>query len=199
MKFFSLACALVGVVAADAQVGLQVIRLNDNSVIQAQVSEMAGGFYIAKSPTLGELKIPAGSVLSIKNVEPPARIGEEPGSDLKKEKLPDSAPAQVPSSQAGVEALRSAVASKVQDLAATSGGMATIEKFSQNQDVKAILDDPSTLNSIQSGDYNALMKSPAMKKLMDNPQTKSLIQSVLSPDRHPVPAPTTSSNQEMPR
>ena len=41
------------------------------------------------------------------------------------------------------------------------------------------MSDPQVMKAIQAGDYNALMQSPAMKNLLENPQTKSLIQSVL--------------------
>lgn len=188
MKFLPLACVMAGSLAASAQDGLQIIRLNDNSVIRAQVSEMAGGFYMAKSPTLGDLKIPTGNVISIKNEEPAA--GANPGG---------SARDGVESVPTGIEALRSAVSSKVQNLAATRNGMAAIEQFSQNQEVKALMGDSATLKAIQNGDYDTLMKSPAMQKLMSDPQTKSLIESVLSQSRQPAPSPSKGEGQDGPR
>lgn len=179
MKLLPLACSLVGILLADDQAGLQVIRLKDNTVIRAQVTEEAGGFYLAKSPTLGDLKIPTDNVLSIKNDAPSGPNAGESAPETNSAGM--SSPGPSTPVQAGIDALRSTVSSKVQNLAATREGMAAIEQFSQNQDVKAILGDPATLKAIQSGDYNAVMKSPSMQKLMDNPQTKSLIKSVLTP------------------
>lgn len=188
MKFLPLACVLAGSLAAAGQDGLQVIRLNDNSVIRAHVTEMAGGFYIAKSPTLGDLKIPTGNVISIKSEEPAAGTNPEGSARNRTEPAP-----------AGIEALRSAVSSKVQNLAATREGMAAIEQFSQNQEVKALLGDSAALKAIQSGDYETLMKSPAMQRLMDNPQTKSLMESVLGQARQPAPPPSKGEGQESSR
>lgn len=168
---------MVGILLADDQAGLQVIKLKDNTVIRAQVTEEAGGFYLAKSPTLGDLKIPTSNVLSIKNDAPSGPNAGESAPETNSTGI--STPTT--SVQAGIDALRSTVTSKVQNLAATREGMAAIEQFSQNQDVKAILGDPATLKAIQSGDYNAVMKSPSMQKLMDNPQTQSLIKNVLTP------------------
>ena len=48
------------------------------------------------------------------------------------------------------------------------------------------MNDPQVMQAIQNGDYNALMKSPAMKNLLDNPQTKNLIQNVLKSQDAPL-------------
>ena len=82
---------------------------------------------------------------------------------------------------AGLESLRSALSSKVQNLVSSHDGMNAVMNFSNNPDMKAVLNDPQVMQAIQNGDYNALMTSPAMKRLLDNPQTQSLIQSVLKP------------------
>ncbi|TSA36058.1 MAG: hypothetical protein D4R65_03045 [Verrucomicrobiaceae bacterium] len=194
MKLLPLSCIFVGILAADDQTGLQIIRLNDNSIIRAQVSEVAGGFYMAKSPTLGDLKIPTGNVISIKNEEPIAQNGEDPPAKTTSHGA-SSTPDQGASIQTGIEAIRSTVSSKVQNLAATREGMAAIEQFSQNQEVKAILGDSAMLKAIQTGDYNALMKSPSVQKLMDNPQTKGLVQSVLNPSGPTAPKQMTNATQ----
>jgi len=187
---------MVGILLADDQAGLQAIRLKDNTVIHAKVIEEAGGFYLAKSPTLGDLKIPTGNVISIKNGTPSGPNAGEPASETNSTGM--SSPSATTPVQAGIDALRSTVSSKVQNLAATREGMAVIEQFSQNQDVKAILGDPATLKAIQSGDYNAVMKSPSMQKLMDNPQTKSLINNVLAPAPQDGPQPKTGGKPDAP-
>ena len=41
--------------------------------------------------------------------------------------------------------------------------------------VKAILDDPATMQAVQSGDLNALMNDPKLRALLDNPTVRSLV------------------------
>ena len=154
---------------------LQVITLKDNSVVRAQVTEMSGGFYFAKSPALGDMKIPTGQVVSIHN-EGTAAQGADASSAPPKSETADAQPSP---GATGLESIRSALSSKVQDLVSTHEGMNAVMDFSRNPDVKAVMNDPQVMKAIQAGDYNALMQSPAMKTLFDNPQTKSLIQSVL--------------------
>ena len=154
---------------------LQVITLKDNSVVRAQVTEMSGGFYFAKSPALGDMKIPTGEVVSIHNEATAAQSADASSIPPKSE----TADAQASPGATGLESIRSALSSKVQDLVSTHEGMNAVMDFSRNPDVKAVMNDPQVMKAIQAGDYKALMQSPAMKTLFDNPQTKSLIQSVL--------------------
>ena len=147
---------------------LQVITLKDASVIRAHVAEMSGGFYLVKSPVLGEMKIPTAEVVSIQT---------------------DGA-AQPSPAATGLDSLRSAVSAKVKDLVSSRDGMNAVMAFSQNPDLKAALNDPQVMQAIQNRDYNALMKSPTMKSLLDNPRTKELIQSILHQKSQAAPAAT---------
>ena len=161
--------------------GLQVITLKDSSVIRAHVTEMSGGFYLAKSPTLGDMKIPTADVVSIQAEE----------SAVTSAGAPDPAGHGIPQpslAAAGLESLRSAVSSKVQDLVSTHDGMNAVMAFSQNPELKAVLNDSQVMQAIQNRDYNTLMKSPAMKSLLDNPRTKELIQSILHQKSQAAPA-----------
>lgn len=171
LPFLLALVVLAGSLVAGDAPGFQVITLKDKSVIRAQVTEMSGGFYIAKSPALGDMKIPSGEVVSIQQeaaaVSAPAQAG-------------DSATAQPLPGAAGLDALKSAVASKVQGLVSTREGMNAVMEFSQNPDVKAVMNDPEVMKAIHGGDYGALMKSQAMKSLLDNPRTKALIQSIMA-------------------
>ena len=157
---------------------LQVITLKDSSVIRAKVTELSSGFYVAKSPVLGEVKIPAGEVVSIREEGVSAQSEGAPATNSTSQ--PDAASSQAPA-PAGLESLRSALSSKVQNLVSSHDGMNAVMNFANNPDMKAVLNDPQVMQAIQNGDYNALMTSPAMKRLLDNPQTQSLIQSVLKP------------------
>ncbi len=172
--------------------GLQVITLKDNSVIRAQVTEMSGGFYFAKSPALGDMKIPTGEVVSIHSETAALQSAGAQGPAL-----PANAITAAQPSSTTLESLRSALSSKVQDLVSTRDGMNAVMDFSRSPDVKAVMNDPQVMKAIQAGDFNALMQSPAMKNLLDNPQTKSLIQSVLHSKPQDAP-PDAASPDEPP-
>ena len=60
--------------------------------------------------------------------------------------------------------------------------MSALQQFAQNKDLKSVMSDPEILKAIQRADYDALMKSPAMSKLLENPETKKLIQNILKPE-----------------
>ena len=187
------ALALIGIspqlLAGDN--GLQVITLKDSSVIRAQVTEMSGGFYLLKSPALGDMRIPTGEVVSIRGEGAPAQNADVPVADSTGQ--PVAASAQPTAGSASLESLRSALSSKVQSLVSTSAGMNAVMDFSKNPDLKAVLNDPQVMQAIQNGDYNALMKSHAMKNLLDNPQTQSLIQSVMRPHDTPQMKPAAEA------
>ena len=155
---------------------LQVITLKDGSTLRAHVSESMGGYYIIKSPALGDTKIRTSDVIAIS----PAAQRANPTAATAAPPMPPSA-----TDHSGTSALQAALASKVQSFVSSGSGMATVTQFTQNPDLKAVLADPNLMNAIQSGDSAALMGSPAIRKLMENPQTKALIQSILSPNAKP--------------
>ncbi|MFZ4777700.1 MAG: hypothetical protein ACOYM3_20205 [Terrimicrobiaceae bacterium] len=187
MKLLPIALALLGLPAlltAGDPSAFQLITLKDKSVIRAQVTEVTGGYYVAASPTLGSLKIPTSQVVSI-TPEDPATNSVPPSGTM----LP-ATPVNVPQGPTGKSSadaasaalLSPALTSKVQSFFSTGGGMSALQQFSQNKALKSVMNDPEVMKAIQNGDYDALMKSPAMSKLIDNPETKQLIQSILKPD-----------------
>ena len=188
MKLLAFTLALLGVpslLTAGDSSEAQLITLKDKSVIRAQVTEMSGGFYLVKSPVLGEMKIPTGEVVSIHNERTAAQSADAPAAPSKS----GATPAQPTSSS--LESLRSTLSSKVQNFVSNREGMNAVMDFSRSPDVKAVMNDPQVMKAIQAGDYNALMQSPAMQNLLDNPQTKTLIQSVL----HSTPQNTDSPGE----
>ncbi|MEI6279894.1 MAG: hypothetical protein WCQ16_11030 [Verrucomicrobiae bacterium] len=174
MRFLPFSFVLLSLplfLSADEIAAMQMITLNDSSVIHARVTEEAGGFYLIKSPTLGDMKIRTADVLSIRQASP--QNATAPGDA--------TAPAASASGQSGTAGLRSVLSAKVQNFISTRDGMAAVTQFSQNLDLKAVLADPNVMKAIQSGDSAALMNSPSIKRLMENSQTKNLIQSILNP------------------
>ena len=159
--------------SAESADSIQIITLKDASVIRAKVTEDAGGFFLIKSPALGEIKIRTSDIASIKQANPQSAI-------LPKTQSSPAADAS-PSGAAGAADLQSDLSSKVQNFLSSGSGMAAVTQLSQNPNVKAVLADPNLVKAIQSGDTAALRESPAVKQLMDNPQTKSLIKSLIGP------------------
>lgn len=187
MKILPLALSLLGLPAlltAGEPASLQIITLKDQTVVRARVSEVAGGYYLATSPTLGSLKIPASEVVSITPDEPAKESLPPSGTMLPATPVnPSRSPAGNSSADAATAALLSpALTAKVQDFFSTGGGMSALQQFAQNKDLKSVMSDPEILKAIQRADYDALMKSPAMSKLLENPETKKLIQNILKPE-----------------
>lgn len=173
-----------GLLTAGESGDYQVITLKDKSVLRAQVVEMSGGFYHAKSPVLGDLKIPSSEIISICAEQAAARPAEKIAPEMKGPSgaLSETAPADL----AG---LQSAVAAKVKSLVATPEGMNSLMEFSRNPEVKSVMNDPQVMQSIKAGDYNALMNSPAIKQLLDDPQARGFIQSIMKPKPADLPTP----------
>ncbi len=197
MKLLPIALVLAGLPAllpAGDLSSVQLITLKDKSVIRAQVSEVTGGYYVATSPTLGSLKIPTNQVVSITPEDPASADLPPAGTMLPATPVnPSNSPTGNSSATSASAALLSpALTSQVQSFFSTGGGMSALQQFSQNKALKSVMNDPDFMKAIQNGDYEALMKSPAMSKLIDNPETKQLIQSILKPSSTP-PAKTSPS------
>ena len=190
-----LAFLLVGIspfllAADDAE---QLITLKDQSVIRARVTEMSGGFYSVKSPVLGDMKIPASEVVSIQAEGTDKNSGTLQAAGESNTLHGQPSPAPV-----GLDSMKAAVFSKVQTWAATREGMDAVTAFSQDPNVKAVMNDPQVMQAIQKGDFNSLMNSPSMKSIMENPRTKTLIQSVLQQKSPAAPASNMSPASQVP-
>lgn len=163
-----------GLLTAGEPSEFQVITLKDKSVLRAQVVEMSGGFYHAKSPVLGDMKIPSSEIISIyaeaTTTSPAEKIGT--GKAL--------STASSETAPADLARLQAAVSAKVRSLVTTQEGMNALMELSKKPEVKAVMNDPQVMQGIKNGDYNALMNAPAIKQLLDDPQTKDFIQSVMN-------------------
>lgn len=188
MKLLAHFIALFGVyglLTAGEPGEFQVITLKDKSVLRAQVVEMSGGFYHAKSPVLGDMKIPSSGIISIcaeaTATSPAAKIGTGKA-------LSSASSETAPADLAGLQA---AVSSKVRSLITTNEGMNALMELSRKPEVQAVMNDPQVMQGIKNCDYNALMNSPAIKQLLDDPQTKGFVRSVMNqkPEAPTSPAP----------
>ncbi|MEI6034876.1 MAG: hypothetical protein WCS65_11430 [Verrucomicrobiae bacterium] len=175
-------------VGAEESGTMQAITLKDSGVINAEITEVTGGFYLINAPALGEMKIPTGNVLSIRkatyhNVDYPETDAVLPASEN---------PADASAEQSVASALQLALSSKVKNFLSTGDGMAAAAQISEDHDWKAVLADPTVMKAIRSKDGAALISLPSVSRLMESSQTKSLIQSILNPGTQ------TSSKEKKP-
>jgi len=165
--------------SADSTGEIQIITLKDTSVIRAKVIDDAGGFFLIKSPALGEIKIRSTDILSIKQTNPQSAI-------LPSTALSSSASEVAFPEKTEAAGEQSALAAKVQGFIASGSGGGAVAQLAKNPAImKAVVSDPNVMKAIQSGDTAALRESPAVKQLLSDPQTKSLIKSFLNMNGSP--------------
>jgi len=134
----------------------KVITLNDGSRVQGRITGIEDGRYVIDSPTLGEVRIPEDSVVSI--VLP----GEA------------AAPTQAAPSNAMTN---SSQFQAVQNQIMTNPAlMSEIQALMQDPTVMDAMSDPAFVQAAQSGDPEAIRSSPQLQRLMDNPKIQSIIQ-----------------------
>jgi len=128
---------------------------------------------------LGEIKIRTNDILSIKPINPQSAI--LPTTAL------NSAPTDVPIAEKSDTINEQAnLAAKVQSFLARGAGNSAVGQLANNPDVmKAVVSDPNMMKAIQNGDTAALRESPAVKQMLSDPQTKSMIKSLLNMNGSP--------------
>ncbi|NLI79259.1 MAG: hypothetical protein GX442_22795 [Candidatus Riflebacteria bacterium] len=164
-------------------VAQQVIQLKDQTVIRGQVVEMTNNTYRIKTPSLGEVKIPADQVMSIVNesVAPPAGapVPAAPRAPAIREgHRPTPAPAARPPATGRTDDLGSQqkeVNTRVQSMMMDGGFLNKVTGLGDSSEMQDILGDPEVMNAIQSGDYEYLMKNEKMQRLMDSQDIQDLL------------------------
>ncbi len=61
------------------------------------------------------------------------------------------------------------------------GIMTLIRALQNDPEMRALLDDPTTMKAIQGGDIGALMNNPAFLKLLDNPRVREIEERLKTP------------------
>ena len=157
---------------------LREVELVDGSVIRAQVLSMDGKTYRLRSETLGEVEIPEYRVKAIRtpkteSVSPRQRSTSTPAAQSQNETdpvvadtdpaLPSSPPSVIPSSGDLQQAFS-------QDPAA----MSKILSLQDDPLVQSILSDDRLMQSIHSGNLDALINDPKIRALMNHPTVRDL-------------------------
>lgn len=158
----------------------QVIQLKDQTVIRGQVVEMTNNTYRIKTPSLGEVKIPADQVLAIVNesVAPPAGapVPTAPRAPAVREGHRPAARPTAPSGRTdNLGAQQKEVNTRVQSMMMDGGFLNKVTGLGDSSEMQDILGDPEVMNAIQSGDYEYLMKNEKMQRLMDSQDIQDLL------------------------
>ena len=155
LRFATFLALIPALHSASSEGDGQIITLKDTSIIYAKVIDDTGGFFVIKSPALGEVKIRTNEIQSIKPTNPQSAI------------LPTTALSSGPADIILAEK--------------SDADNSEVKQLANNPDlVKAVLGDPNMMKAIQKGDIATLRGSPVVRQLLSDPQTKSLIKSLLN-------------------
>jgi len=155
LRFASFLALIPALHSASSEGDGQIITLKDASIIYAKVIDDTGGFFVIKSPALGEVKIRTNEIHSIKSTNPQSAI------------LPTTALSSDPADVTLAEK--------------PDADNSEVKQLANNPDlVKAVLGDPNMMKAIQKGDIATLRGSPVVRQLLSDPQTKSLIKRFLN-------------------
>lgn len=152
----------MGMVLSTAVAGpLREVELADGSILRGEVVGGDGSTFTLRSPTLGELRIPAADVVAIRApgtgaaAPAPSPPGLEPES-------PTLNPVQVLDLQ--------------RQIAEDEEAMGLIQGLRDDPAVTAVLNDPALMNALLRGDVEVLRDHPKLRTLMDHPTVKRLVE-----------------------
>lgn len=172
-QLLSTAILLCGLSAAVADV-MREIALADGSVIRAEVVGANGREFILKSPSLGEFRVPANDVVTIR------QIGAD-GSAVVPPATADNARSLIGQLSTEGSALQlridpAAILRLQQSLMEDEQVMKSLQELRDDPSVVALLEDMALMSALMSGDLNAVQDHPKLKKLMENPVIKGIIE-----------------------
>ena len=130
----------------------RVIELKDGSVISGEIVSFSGGVYSIKSDSLGNIKIQDSKVRTIRAATPGGSGGR--------------------SERAQVDAIG-------QKMMADEEIMKMVLSLQNDPDFQAILNDPSIMQAIESGNLDVLTANPKFLKLMEKSKVKDITKKVI--------------------
>jgi hypothetical protein len=173
MKKFSLVLLMwvsfISLALAEPQT--KVITLKDGSTVQGKIVGLDQGAYVVVTPTLGELRLNEGDVVSV--VSP----GDIQAPQVSRGSMPPL-PSQA-ASAASSESTPSAPANLQQAQTQIMGNpamMADIQSLASDPEILAIVSDPAFMQAAQAKDMAAIQANPRTAQLMNNPKFKALME-----------------------
>jgi hypothetical protein len=134
---------------------LRVVELIDGSVICGEIVSSEGGIYTLKTSTLGTVKIEESNIRTIRF--------ETPGNAKGKENT-----FRRPAAERQVHALQ-------QFMLGDPEIIRMIFALMNDPDVRGILEDPSIIEAVNTGNVEALTSNPKFMKLLENPTIRDII------------------------
>jgi len=198
-RIFALAAALaLSAASATAAEQQMTVTLKDKSTLRGELVEFKDGVYRLKTEALGEVKIPADKVLSLKTADEPSEEPEQTGTKAHSRNTPPAAgkgksrsPAiregvpqgKAPPPQEGPAGPASdnlgeqqkTVNSQVQSMLMDGSFMDNVSGLGQNEAMQNVLQDSEIMEAIQRGDYDFLMNNEKMKNLIDSPDIQNIL------------------------
>lgn len=132
------------------------IELTDGSQIQAEVVSLSQGIYTLHSESLGEIKIPAEKVKTIR------LAGTAESSSL--------------TPQVSTPAASSQVSNMQLSLMQNPANVDTILSLQEDPLVQSILNDAETMRAVKAGDIGSLLANPKIQALMGHPTIQGMSQ-----------------------
>ncbi len=198
-RIFALAGALALLAAPGfAAESLMTVTLKDKSTLRGELIEFKDGVYRLKTEALGEVKIPADKVLSLKTADEPSEEPQQPrnrpvprydpapggkttsGGPAIREGVPQEKASPTGSQAEGpasdnLQQQQKNVNSQVQSMLMDGSFMDNISNLGQNEAMQGVLQDPEVMEAIQRGDYDFLMNSEKMKNLIESPDMQNIL------------------------
>ena len=150
------ALIIVGVLISTGAAGdLRVVELIDGSVICGEIVSSEGGIYTLKTSTLGTVRIEESNIRTIRFETPGNAKGEEHAF-------------RRPAAEKQVHALQ-------QFMLGDPEIIRMIFALMNDPDVRGILEDPSIIEAVNTGNVEALTSNPKFMKLLENPTIQDII------------------------
>jgi len=137
--------------------GQNQLTLMDGSVISGEVTSVEGGVYSIKSPSLGTITVKAAEIRKI----------EMTGVASATESAPNMQSAPSASSNSQLEDLQ-------RRILGDDSVMNSVTALQGDPLFQDILNDPSILDALRSGNLEALERNPKVLRLMDDPRVKDI-------------------------
>ena len=132
---------------------LREIELNDGSIISGEIISFGNGVYKIQSQSMGTLEIDDSKIKEI-------RTKSKSGTSTL------SAPSKSFS--------KTDIQSLAQSIMSNENVMSMIMGLQNDPEIQKIIQDPSIMEAVNSGDITTLMSNPKFKKLLENPKIQGI-------------------------
>jgi hypothetical protein len=131
-------------------------ELDDGSVVLGEALGLANGVYRIRTPALGDIDVEASRIRSMARAEDHAPDRAAGGADYSAE----------------IEGIQ-------RQIAGNSDMMQSIMALQGDPEIQRALQDPELMGLILSGDAGALRDHPGMKRLMEHPGIRGILQQLV--------------------